>query len=255
MAITPRMSNTAHRMPLRGHGARTPLWTLHRSCKCHKERGGRALLLSRGGRGPGTFACGKCWPPRRVCESNVQWLTSVVSPLLSRPSWSRRFPCCPPMRVRRRKRNTGPIRRRCRSTAATPAGKDLLVRHVSLRRVRRAGGPLLSLSSPRTSQRFAIAGAIRSGARRRRGNSAYMTPPYEAASRSRASQSCSARGARCFKSSCVCRAVLQRGRSGSQIKPARAGSRPPPKLPRRLDPRSAGCRRPRQIDLSSRWTE
>jgi hypothetical protein len=46
----------------------------------------------------------------------------------------------------------------------------------------------------------------------------------------------------------VCNAAKRK-----RIKPARAGSRLPPNLPRRPDPRSAGCRRPRQIDLSSRW--
>jgi hypothetical protein len=124
MAITPRMSNTAHRTPLRGHLARTPFRPF-RSLQGPQRERGHGSLLSRGRRGPGTFGCGKCWPRRKLCESNVQWLTSVLSHSLSRPSWSRRSPCCPSMRVRRRKRNTGPIRRRCRSTAATPGGRGL----------------------------------------------------------------------------------------------------------------------------------
>jgi len=86
------------------------------------------------------------------------------------------------------------------------AGKDLLVRHVSLRRVRRAGRPLLSLSSLvrelpsrfAIAEQFVLAPAAVGATVLSRGNSAYMTPRAQPRSQV-APLICNARRARCMR--------------------------------------------------------
>ena len=182
MAITPRMPDTAHRTLLRGYGARTPRFDLHMTSSATKREKPRFLLL-RGRRDHRNIRM------RHVLASRGKFVKAVSDGLQAscRPYGRGHHGhsiLCAARRCACEEENEIP-RRHDDAVARRPqhrAGADLLVRHVSLRRIRRAGRSLLSLSS-RTrvlNSGFAIAGAIRPGSSRRRGNNS-----HDAAVRSR----------------------------------------------------------------------
>jgi hypothetical protein len=169
MAITPRMPDTAHRTPLRGHGARTRRVDPSDDFKRHKERA------------VASFSCATAEVQEHSDAARVGLRGNFVKAISNGLQASRRFYCRghrghsvlrAARRCAREEENETPGRRDD-AVARRPqhrAGADLRIRHVSLRRVRRAGRPLLSLNcrARALSQRLCI-GAIKSSCFRRAG--------------------------------------------------------------------------------------